>query len=103
MDIFKWGQIIGSTLWLLLALVLGAVAMAFFALNFPETLSQFIGVARQVKVWLASSVLPARYNVWLELLLEERQLVFMFFTLAARLFLAVVSSLFWWLIGRGSR
>lgn len=103
MDIFKWGQIIGSTVWLFLALVLGAVAMAFCAINLPETLSSLIGVARQVKIWLASSVLPARYNVWLELLLEERQLVFMFFTLAARLFLAVVSTFFWWLIGRASR
>lgn len=96
-------RIVMSTGGLFLALLLGALAFAFFAINLPESLSYFISWARQIKVWLATSgVLPARYNVWLELLLEERQLVFMFFTLLARLTLAMITSVFWWLVGRVS-
>lgn len=91
---------LASTGGIFLALVLGGVLMAFVGINVPELLSFLTGWARVVKVWLTSSVLPARYNVWLELLLEERQLVFMFFTLVARLILIMIGSIGWWLLGR---
>lgn len=93
-------KVLGATGGLFLALVIGGVLMAFIGINYPEALSYLTSWARVVKVWLTSSVLPARYNVWLELLLEERQLVFMFFTLVARMFLALLSNIGWWLLGR---
>jgi hypothetical protein len=95
-------RVLGSTGGMFVSLILGGLLMAFIGINSPETLSACIGGARQVKIWLTSSVLPARYNVWLELLLEERQLVFMFFTLVARLVLAALTSLVLWLFGRAT-
>jgi hypothetical protein len=93
-------RILSATTGLFLSFVLAAVLIAFIGMNSPETLSWLINGARTTKVWLTSSVLPARYNVWLELLLEERQLLFMFFTLVARLILAAFANIGWWLLGR---
>lgn len=77
---------------ILLSLVLGALALAYVGLNAPELLSILIGWARQLKITLISTGLAAKYNIWLELLLEERQLLFMFFTVAARIVLALIGA-----------
>lgn len=83
-----------STSTIFLSLILGAVALAFVGYNWPETLSQMLGWARDLKGVITSSGLDPRYNIWVELLLEERQLLFMFFTIAARIFLALLAAPF---------
>lgn len=87
-------RILFSTSSIFLSLVLGALALALVGINYPEVLSMMIGWARQLKGALTSTGLAAKYNIWIELLLEERQLLFMFFTIGARIALAVVGSLF---------
>jgi hypothetical protein len=81
--IFSTGGVISS-------LVLGAVAMAMVGIYYPETLSIMLGWARSLKSYLTSTGLAAKYNIWLELLLEERQLLYAFFTIATRIVLSVV-------------
>jgi len=73
------------------SLVLGALLLAVVAIYSPETLSMMLGWARSFKALITSTGLDPRYNIWLELLLEERQLLLMFFTVIARIILAFVA------------
>ena len=62
--------------------------------NSPETLSMMLGWARDLKSLITSTGIDPKYNIWVELLLEERQLLFMFFTIAARILLAIIAAPF---------
>jgi hypothetical protein len=89
--LFSTGNIVFS-------LLLGAVLLAFVGINFPETLDRIINIAGTVKGYLTNTNLSAKYNVWVRLLLEEKQLVFMFFTIVARILMTIVTGLvamFW--------
>jgi hypothetical protein len=76
---------------ILLSLVLGALLMALVAVYSPETLSVLLAWARSFKALITGTGLDARYNIWLELLLEERQLLFMGFTIFARILLGLLT------------
>lgn len=80
-----------------LSLILGALMLALVGYNYPETLSEMLGWARELKVWITTRGLEPKYNIWLELLLEERQLLFMFFTIIARILLFIVTLPFTWM------
>ncbi len=84
------------------ALVLGAIALAFVGYNYPEVLSMMLDWARQTKEAITSTGLEEKYNIWLKLLLEERQLLFMFFTIMARIVLSLIGGLFAALFGWNS-
>lgn len=73
-----------------LSLVLGALLLALVGIYDPEMLSTMLGWARSLKALIVGTGLEPRYNIWLELLLEERQLLFMFFTIIARIILAIL-------------
>ncbi|MEZ5851023.1 MAG: hypothetical protein R3D68_10295 [Hyphomicrobiaceae bacterium] len=77
------------------SLIIGAIALALVGINYPETLDELITAATTVKSWIVASGLPTKYNVWVKLLLEEKQLVFMFFTIMARIALSLLT----WVIG----
>ena len=81
------------------SLVLGAIALAFVGYNDPELLSVFLGWARDLKAVIVGAGLNPKYNIWLELLLEERQLLFMGFTIVARILLSMVSGFIAFLFG----
>jgi hypothetical protein len=83
-----------------LSLVLGAFALAFVGYESPETLSHMLAWARDLKSVLTGTGLDPKYNIWIELILEERQLLFMFFTIGARIFLGIIGGLFAAMIGR---
>jgi hypothetical protein len=82
-------RILLSTGNILLSLILGALLMALVAVYSPETLSMLLGWARNLKALITGTSLSAKYNIWLELLLEERQLLFMGFTVFARILLSL--------------
>jgi hypothetical protein len=73
------------------SLILGALLMAFVAIYSPETLSTMLDWARSFKAVITGTGLDAKYNIWLQLLLEERQLPLMFFTIIARIILAIIA------------
>ena len=83
-----------------LSLVLGAIAIAMVGIHYPEMLSVMLGWARELKLFLTSRGLDPRYNIWVELLLEERQLLFMGFTIVARILLSMITGLFAMVLGR---
>lgn len=85
------------------SLILGAILLAFVGYNNPELLSDMLGWARQLKVFITSRGLAPHYNIWLELLLEERQLLFMAFVIAARIAIALIMGLGAYIYGVLSR
>lgn len=85
---------------LFFSLVLGAILLGIVGYNSPETLSTLLGWARELKSLITGTGLDPKYNIWVEVLLEERQLLFMFFTIAARLILGILGGLLSALIGR---
>ncbi len=74
-----------------ISLVLGALAFGFVFIKFPETMSHILDAASALKAWLTSLGLSNEYNNWMRVLLEERQLVFMGFTIMMRLLLSLVT------------
>jgi hypothetical protein len=92
----RWGdfsvlRILLSVGNIVFSLILGALLMAVVAIYSPETLSMMLAWARSFKGLITSTGLNPKYNIWLELLLEERQLLLMFFTVIARIILAVAA------------
>ena len=63
--------------------------LIFVAFNSPETLSASLHWAHNVKEIITGTPLDPKYNVWLEFLLDDRQLVFMGFVVLARILLAL--------------
>lgn len=84
---------------LFFALVLGAVLLGIVGYNSPETLHYLLGWAGKVKSLITGTGLDAKYNIWVEILLEEKQLLFMFFTITARLIIEILSGLVRMMIG----
>ncbi len=81
--LFSIGNIIFS-------LILGAVLLALVAFHSPETLSASLRWAHSVKEIITGTSLDPRYNVWIEFLLDDRQLVFMGFVVLARILLGLL-------------
>jgi hypothetical protein len=92
-------RLLMSTGNIFLSLVLGAIALAFVGYNDPELLSYLLGWARELKAMITGSGLDPKYNIWLELLLEERQLLFMGFTIFARILLSILAGFVAFLFG----
>ena len=79
-----------------LSLVLGAVAFGFVFLKYPDTMDQILNGASGLKNWLITRGLSTEYNNWIRVLLEERQLAFMGFTIAARIVLSIITGTLTW-------
>lgn len=75
------------------SLVLGALAFGFVFLKFPETMSHILDIAANAKAWLTTLGFSNEYKNWVRVLLEERQLVFMSFTILMRILLAICTEL----------
>ncbi len=76
---------------IVLSLILGAVLLVFVAFNSPETLSASLHWAHSVKEVITGTPLDPKYNVWIEFLLDDRQLVFMGFVVLARILLGLIA------------
>jgi hypothetical protein len=76
---------------ILLSLIIGAFLMALVAIYSPQTLSDLLVWARNFKDLITGTGLDAKYNIWLQILLEERQLLFMGFTVVARILLGILT------------
>ncbi|MEW5963678.1 MAG: hypothetical protein AB1749_08935 [Pseudomonadota bacterium] len=74
-----------------ISLVLGAIAFGFVFIKYPDTMAQILDAAAGLKGWLISRGITTEYNNWIRVLLEERQLVFMGFTILMRILLSLVT------------
>ena len=72
------------------AMVIGHVALIYVFFKHADQARMLQKGAKQVKEWIITYLSPTAYNHFVDLLLEERTLLFMFFTVLARLALAIV-------------
>jgi hypothetical protein len=84
------------------SLVLGALAMGLVWTLWPETLQSLFHWSSGVKAWIVNSGLEAKYNNFLWLLIEERQLVYLGFVMATRMLLAILASMFLYVFAYGN-
>ncbi|MGH6814431.1 MAG: hypothetical protein ACREC6_01865 [Hyphomicrobiaceae bacterium] len=73
----------------LLALLLGAVAVVYVGVHYPSAGLMMLGGAHQVKAVLTSAGLGPQYKFWVEFLLNDNQLMFLSFTVIARMLIAI--------------
>lgn len=76
------------------SLVLGAIAFGFVFIKYPTTMAMILDWAAGLKLWITNRGLSPEYNNWVRVLLEERQLVFMGFTIMMRIVLSMLTYLF---------
>ena len=72
------------------SLVLGALAFGFVFIKYPEAMATILDWAADLKAWIISRGVATEYNNWMRVLLEERQLVFMGFTILMRIGLSII-------------
>jgi hypothetical protein len=82
------------------SLVLGALAFGFVFIKFPGAMEQILNLAAGLKLWLTSRGVSPEYNNWIRVLLEERQLVFMGFTIVTRILMTSFATLISWVFNR---
>ena len=73
------------------AFMLAILTIIFLGLNYPPAVSESLRWARHAKDIITGTGLNPSYNVWLEFLLEDRQLVFIGYTIIMRMLLALVT------------
>jgi hypothetical protein len=73
------------------AFILAMVTIIFLALNYPQAISASLRWARVAKDMITGTGLNQSYNIWIEFLLEERQLVFIGYTILMRMLLALLT------------
>lgn len=93
-------RILLSTGTIFFSLILGALLLAVVGYNSPEWLSTMLSWARDLKLFITSRGLAPHYNIWVELLLEERQLLFMAFVIIARILISIPMAIFAYLLDR---
>jgi hypothetical protein len=81
------------------SLILGAVALGIGLFYFPDATLQLFKWAGSLRETLISGNWPSRYEVVLRVLVDERQIVYMGFVLAARIIVGLVIMLVYKLIG----
>ncbi len=96
-------RLVFSTGNVFLSLVLGAIAFGFVFLKYPDYMAQILDWASGLKAWLISRGITSEYNNWIRVLLEERQLVFMGFTIVARIILSMITGILTWMWDRFQR
>lgn len=89
-------RLLFSTDNIFLSLILGAIAFGFVFLKYPDQMAQILDWAAGLKAWLISRGLTTEYNNWIRVLLEERQLVFMGFTIVVRILLSIITAILTW-------
>lgn len=79
------------------SLLLGAIALAFVAVQWPDSMVEILDMATGVKEQLTNTGLASKYNVWIKFLIGEQQLVFMGFVIVTRILLATLIALIFYL------
>ena len=88
------GRVTSTSVTLFLAFVLALAMLVSLGLYAPHVLNWVLNGAEMVEDWLTHTALPDRYNNWIRLFLGDEQLTFLFFTIIARIIVAIVGTLF---------
>lgn len=91
---FVLGRIGSVSATLFLAFILALAMLVTLGLYAPDQLNWILNWADRVEDWLTHTSLPNRYNNLVRLFLSNQQITFLFFTIIARIIIAIVASLF---------
>jgi hypothetical protein len=91
---------LGSVGSIVFSLIIGALLLAYVGVEWPSVLSASLRLAHGLKEVITGTSLDPRYNVWIEFLLDDRQLVFMFYVVLARILLWLVLLPVWMIRNR---
>jgi hypothetical protein len=89
-----FGRVTNATFTIFLAFILSYAMLISLGLVAPDVLNALVQWAKTVETWITGTGLPARYNVWLDLFVEEGAILLLFFTVLARLIIAIIGSSF---------
>lgn len=85
------GSVLRATINIVFSLILGALAFALVAVKAPEFMNSIQDVAETFRQFLTTKLsIPVEYNVWVRFLIQDQQLVFMFFVITTRILLAML-------------
>jgi formate hydrogenlyase subunit 4 len=84
-------------------LILGAIAFAATAIEFPGIMRQLIDWAQQLPPYLEGLGLSNNYLVWTDIILSGDKLVLLGFVLATRIVLALIGTVLGPIFGVGSK
>lgn len=89
-----FGRVTNATFTIFLAFVLSYAILISLGLFAPDILNGMVQWAKTIEAWITGTGLPSRYNVWLDLFIEEGAILLLFFTVIARILIAIVGSSF---------
>ena len=81
-----------ATINIFFSLILGAIALVVVAINFPHFFAFVLDFANWLEQMIGETGLKEEYNNWVRFLVSDQQLTYMFFTVAARIILAILIS-----------
>ncbi len=82
-----------ATFTIFLSFVLSYVMLISLGILWPEGLDWLVQRAKEIESLIVQPDIPARYRVWLDLLIEEGAILLLFFTMVARIIIAIVLSM----------
>ena len=88
------GRITSTSVTLVIAFLLALAMLVTLGLYAPNVLNWILDGAEMVEDWLTHTGLPNRYNNFVRLFLGDEQLTFLFFTIIARIIVAIVDTAF---------
>jgi hypothetical protein len=83
-------RILFSSFSFIATLIVGAIAFAATAIEFPGIMRELIAAAQLLPAYLSQLGLTDRYMVWIEILLSGDKLVLLGFVLATRIVFAII-------------
>ncbi len=81
-----------ATFTIFLSFVLSYIMLIGLGILWPEGLDWLVQRAKEIEAIIVQPDIPARYRVWLDLLIEEGAILLLFFTMVARIILAILFS-----------
>ncbi|MBL4537929.1 hypothetical protein [Oceanicaulis alexandrii] len=81
-----------ATFTIFLSFVLSYIMLIAMGILWPEGLDWLVQRAKDVEAMVVRPGIPVRYKVWLDLLIEEGAILLLFFTMVARILVAIVGT-----------
>ena len=81
-----------ATFTIFLSFVLSYIMLISMGILWPEGLDWLVQRAKDVEAMVVRPGIPVRYKVWLDLLIEEGAILLLFFTMVARILVAIVGT-----------
>jgi len=81
-----------ATFTIFLSFVLSYIMLIGMGILWPEGLDWLVQRAKDFEALILRPDIPVRYKVWMDLLIEEGAILLLFFTLIARIIVAMVGT-----------